>query len=462
MGFPASRSGRKQPLTKRACARIPSSSLLNCFLLLTLALSGCTGISVDRIEAFLQTSTPNPADATSAPTATQTATPQNQPTPTQTVNPADLQQLIIWVPPQMAPSAGNSAGSLLQSRLDQFTTKNPGVHITVRVKALTGPGGLLASLTAASTAAPRAVPSLILLSRADLESAALKGLIYSIDGLSKVAKDPDWYAYARQLSQVEGSTFGLPMAGDAMLLLYRPAKITTPAADWAGVLSNGQPLAFAAEDPNAFLTLDLYQSLGGKIEDDQHRPLLQPDTLASVFKLYSTGAQSGVFPFWLAQYQNDTSAWQAYSDQRSQWLVTWASSYLAQLPADTSAMPLPSLGSNGFALADGWLISLSDPIPERRAVSIRLAEYLVDSKFLADWTAAADYLPTRPTSLAAWSNQSQRSLLSQVVLSAQLRPTNDILAALGPVLEDATLQVLKRQTDPIQAAQAAAERITSP
>jgi multiple sugar transport system substrate-binding protein len=460
MGFTGSRSVFHPPLNKKAFAWFLRKSTLSCFLLLTLILSGCD--SLEQVESFLQTSTPNPADATLAPTLSQTVTPQNQPTPTGTVDPADLQQLTIWVPPQMAPSAGNSAGSLLQSRLDQFSSKNPGLHIIVRVKALTGPGGLLESLSAASAAAPRAVPSLILLSRSDLESAALKGLIYSIDGLSKAAKDPDWYAYARQLSMVEGSTFGLPMAGDAMLLLYRPAKITTVPTDWAGLLSKGQPLVFAAEDPNAFLTLALYQSLGGKIEDDQHRPVLQPDTLATVLKLYSNGAQSGVFPFWLAQYQNDSQAWQAYSDQRAQWLVTWASAYLQQLPADTSAMPLPSLGSNSFTLADGWLIALSDPIPERRPVSIRLAEYLVDSKFLADWSAAANYLPTRPTSLAAWSNQSQRGLLSQIVLSAQVRPPNDILSALGPVLDDATLQVLKHQTDPIQAAQAAAERLTSP
>ena len=461
MDFLASRSGCTQPKTKREFPRILGvSSLLSCFLLLSLILSGCN--SIDQLAYVIQSPTPNPPTATPVPTIVPTAEPQNQPTPTETVNPADLQELTIWLPPQMDPSSNNTGGNLLKSRLDQFAAQNPGVHINVRIKAQTGPADLLESLTAASAAAPRAVPSLVFLSRSDLESAALKGLIYSIDGLSKLAKDPDWYAYARQLSQVQGSTFGLPVAGDAMLLLYRPTKITTVPTNWADLISKGQPLAFSAGDQNAFLTLALYQSLGGKIEDSQQRPVLQPDTLATVFRLYSNGAQAGVFPIWLAQNQDDAAAWQVYSDQRAQWLVTWASTYLARLPADTSAMPLPSLGSNGFTLADGWVIALSDPIPERRALSIRLAEYLVDSKFLASWSAAADYLPTRPTSLAAWSNQSQRALLSQIVLSAQVRPPNDLLAALGPVLEDATLQVLKRQTDPTQAAQAAAARLTSP
>ena len=82
-------------------------------------------------------------------------------------------------------------------------------------------------------------------------------------------------------------------------------------------------------------------------------------------------------------------------------------------------------------------------------------------EFLASWTAAAGYLPTRPTSLALWPNQALQSLLSQIVLSAQLRPNNDLTSSLGPVLADATLQVIKGQTDPVQAAQAAAERLAT-
>jgi multiple sugar transport system substrate-binding protein len=423
------------------------------YTMLIMMSAGCNG---QFLPGFAAQSTPaiNP---TPGPSITPVPTLLSIPaTPT---NPAPTNLLTIWLPPQFAPAGGTPGGDLLQERLATFVEQNPGVKINVRIKASDGPGGLLDSLSTASAAAPLALPSLVILTRADMENAALKGLIFPVDGLSKTINDPDWYEYARQLAQVQGSTFGVPMAGDTLLLLYRPVKIGTPPVDWPGLLALGQPLVFPAEDPNASLTLNLYQSAGAQVEDSQHRPILDSEVLGKVLKLYADGAQSGVFPYWLAQYQTDAQAWQAYHDQRAQWLITWSSRYLTELPADTSAMPIPTLGNEPFTLANGWLVALSDPIPERRALSMKLIEFLTESEFLAKWSAAIDYLPTRPTSLAAWPNQSLRSILSQVALSARISPSNDLAASLGPILEDATLQVIKRQSDPVQAAQAAAEKL---
>ena len=86
----------------------------------------------------------------------------------------------------------------------------------MRVKAASGPGGLIESLSAASAAAPAVLPALVALSRSDLETAALKGLVFSLDGLTRIVDDTDWYAYARQLALIQGSAFGLPFAGDAI------------------------------------------------------------------------------------------------------------------------------------------------------------------------------------------------------------------------------------------------------
>jgi multiple sugar transport system substrate-binding protein len=183
--------------------------------------------------------------------------------------------------------------------------------------------------------------------------------------------------------------------------------------------------------------------------------------LTQVLKVYSDGSKAGVFPAWLAQYQTDGQAWQVYHEQNAQWLVTWTSHYLAESPADSTAIALPSLGPNRLSLATSWLWALSDPLPERRVAAMRLAEFLAQGDFLAEWTAAAGYLPTRPTALAAWPDQTVRTLISQIVLSAQLRPANDLTASLGPVLADATLQMVKRQGDAAQAAQAAAERLAA-
>jgi multiple sugar transport system substrate-binding protein len=428
---------------------------VNLFLLGSLwFMTGC-GVN---LPGWLQSKTATPTPPAPGQTATPVLT--SQATSKASATPSGPQTLVIWVPPQFDPAGGTPAGDKLHARLVSFENENLGFKVQVRVKAATGPGGLLEALSASSAAAPAVLPALVALPRSDLETAALKGLVYPLDSLSHQIDDPDWYAYARQLALIQGSTFGLPFAGDGLILLYRTAKMPDPPADWPAVIKAGLPVAFPAADSQAMTPLLLYLSAGGQVKDSQGRPELQVDPLTRVLNLVNDGVKGNVFPNWLAQYQTDGQAWQAYRDQRTQLLITWSSRYLADLPADTAAAPIPSLGSTPMTLATGWVWAVSAPLPEQRTAAVHLAEYLVNSDFLAQWTSAAGYLPTRPSALTAWTNQGLRALLSPIVLSAQVRPSNDLLLGLGPVLQDATLQVIKQQGDPAQAAQAAAERLS--
>ncbi len=105
---------------------------------------------------------------------------------------------------------------------------------------------------------------------------------------------------------------------------------------------------------------------------------------------------------------------------------------------------------------------MADPVPERRPAAARLAEYLTDSSFLAQWTAAAGYLPTRPAALEGWSNGVLKTVFSPITTSAQARPSTDLLASQGPVLKEAVLKMLKRESPPQDAAQVAADRLAAP
>ena len=194
----------------------------------------------------------------------------------------------------------------------------------------------------------------------------------------------------------------------------------------------------------------------------ERRPALQADTLTRVLRFIPAGSRQGVFPDWLSQADSDAQVWQAYQERRTNLAATWISHYLSESPPDTLAVVLPKGGEEPFTLATGWLWALSSSSPEKRQISVRLAEHLVDSGFLAQWTAAAGYLPPRPSSLAAWSNQSLQGLLSQVVLSAEARPSYDLLGSLGPVLRDSTLLVVKDQHNPEQTARTASERLKGP
>lgn len=430
-------------------------------------LAGCDLSAVTGRLPFNQTQASPTQPGLQAPTQSSVASTQS-PSPgvttTQTNTTASPPKLKIWLPPQFDPNGEGQANTLLKARLDAFLALNPGLQLDIRVKAPSGAGGLLDSLTATSAAAPGALPDLIALSRSDLEAATLKGLVYPLDGKINMTDDPDWFTYSRQLALIQGTPFGMPFAGDAMIIVYRPALVGKPPPDWNSLiqLKQNNVVAFPADDAQGFFTLALYQSTGAPIQDAQQRPVLNVDALSLVLKVIDSGAKAGAFPYWLSQYGSDAQSWQAFQDKRANLAVTWVSRYLSEMPADGAILSLYPVSKTAFTLADGWVWAVANPHPDQRKMAVGLAEFLVDGNFLARWTSAAGYLPTRPSALAGWTNQSLQSMLNQVEISAQLRPSDEIMVTLGPILQDATMQVLKGQSDPAQAAQTAADHLKGP
>jgi ABC-type glycerol-3-phosphate transport system substrate-binding protein len=346
--------------------------------------------------------------------------------------------------------------------LDEFMRLNPGVRVDVRVKTASGPGGLLDMLTTSSAAAPLAQPDLVALPREALETAALKGLLHPYDNLTKAMDGSDWFGYAGELARLQDSIYGLPFAGDALLLAYRPDIVELPPSDWAATLNTTTPLVFPAADPLASFTMAQYQANGGEIRDEQGRPFLDVDTLTQVLAFYAQAEQGGVLPYWLTQYQSDEETWEAFQEDRAGQVITWSARYLENLSPDTGAAQIPTPDGEAFTLATGWVWALATPRAERQELSVALAEFLIDGEFLARWTEAAGYLPPRPSALRGWSNETARESIQPIALSARLLPPADVLTSLGGPLGQAAVQVLKEQIDPLTAAQAAAGSLTGP
>ena len=363
----------------------------------------------------------------------------------------------------------------------------PGVEIDVRVKAESGPGGLYDSLAAANAAAPEARPDLIALPQDTLQASALKGLLQPYDGLTIAMSDPDWYEYARQLANLQTIQFGMPFAGDALLLAYRPSVVPTPAASWTALIEGQQPLIFAAADPHALFSLSQYQAAGGRTSDEQGRPDLNNEILTAVLDFLLQASQAEVLPGWVTELQAPADAWQAFQEGRADQAAVWASQYLpaasqalanpadpaeamdATLAAATLPSP-PSSESTGepLTLATGWVWALGNTHSSHHELSTRLAEFLTESRFLSRWTQAAGYLPPRPSALSGWQNPtdvegfSWQAQLQPILQSARLYPPIEVLTELGPVLQQATLQILTGQATPEDAARFAIEKLSTP
>lgn len=407
-----------------------------------------------------------PPAGSATPIPSETTLPTARLTPTKAVTTAVTapapQVLMIWIPPEFDPGAGTEAGDLLQAHLDEFTRRRAGVRIEVRVKAVEGPGGLLDALVSANAAAPLILPDLIALPRPMLEAATLKGLLQPYDDLSAVLDQPDWYEYARQLGRIQASTYGLPFAGDARVLVYRTGTISEAPKDWQDLIELPGPLIFPASSPRALFTLGQYQSAGGGVQDEQGRPHLDVEVLEGVLAFYRLAQELGALPFWLAQYETDQQAWDAYQSKQSNLVESTVAYYLSAEDTTNQVSLLFTQDGEPFSLATGWVWALASQRSDHLDDGAALAEYLVDPQFLARWSEAGGFLPTRSTALAGWEDKRLAAILEEVALSSNLEPATDLILEIGPALKEATLQILKDQADPRAAAQAAVDSLGAP
>jgi len=463
------------------------------FFLLILALAGCQAVPLP----FLQPQ-PTPATPTSAlPMASATPIQWVEAPSLETPSPQVPGVLRIWLPPQFDPAAQTRAAELLRIRLELFASLHPETRLEVRLKAESGPGGLLAALSAASVSAPLALPDVVALPHPVLEAAALKGVIYPLDGFAPPLDPADWYPYAYQLGYVQDRLYGLPFATDLLVMAYNPAELPSPPADWPALAVSGQALAFAAADPQALFTLFHYRSLGGMLLDAARRPTLDVEPLVQVLTAYQQANAGEVLPFWVSQFENDAQVWQALYSGEAHMGAVWASRFLNQAPQSAiplAAAQLPALGGQPYSLATGWAWALASPDPERQALASELIQFLSESDFLAVWDAASGYLPPMLSAMQSWQPNlpvistptphpytptptpaaaetaaptpppppSFLEMVSGLSVVAELLPPDDILAVLGPALRQASLDVLKQQASPEDAAGAAIAALGSP
>ena len=93
-------------------------------------------------------------------------------------------------------------------------------------------------LTVAASAAPSALPALMILDRNNMMTAVQKGLIFPIE--TKLFAEADsWFRYARESAVVDNVRYGIPVAGDPLVLVYRPALTGPDMNNWEEILTRG-------------------------------------------------------------------------------------------------------------------------------------------------------------------------------------------------------------------------------
>ncbi len=411
-----------------------------------LLLGGCSILS----GLSLLPTSPNPSPSNTEPPQSSPTQAVTAPSTTSTLQ-SEQNNLIVWVPPQFDPKSDSESGRLLQERLDEFINVHPGLTIEVRVKAESGQGGLLDSLSTTSAAAPSAIPSLVALGRLDMETAVLKGLILPWDGLIGTDFTQQLYPYASDLGSIQKMTYGLVFAGDALVMIYRPLQVGYAPESWNEYTSRGYPVIFPAGDPQALVATQMLLSLDTGEAASDGKTVVNQEDLKKSYLAINQGVTNQVFPYWLADYDTFDKGYQAFLDIKANYAVVWASSVINHLPENTELAPLPGVNAGSFTLANGWMWVLPNASEEKRQLIVALAEYLTDPQFLAQWTEAADVLPASKNILTQWQNQTGISVLDEIATSARIIPSNEYLSSISPILQEGVLGMVRGQINYLQA-----------
>lgn len=407
-----------------------------------------------------QPSAPTPLRHTPTPAALPLTNPT--PLPDGTASPSAA-ALRLWLAPEFGPSQASPAGVMMSDRLTAFQNAHPGVALVVRLKARSGPAGLIESLVAAHEAAPDTLPDVISLNNDGLHTAAVKGLVLPLDGLAAAPSTPPWYAFATAGARIDGSFVGMPFGSDTTVLAYRIDRYPSTPHSWNDVLTGPMPVLLPLADPSAQFTLGQYLALGGSLADASGKPSLDPSVLSDILNFYRDAWSSGVLPPSVRQLSDASATWQAFHGGGAAASAAALSTFAAaRSPRFESATLLPTRNGTGICLMDPWSWALVARDSVQRGLAVELIEWLSDPAFLGPWTHALGVVPSNQTVLDLWPSDSLTDVTSGLIPSAQLIPSPETLATFGPVFQAATNAVLSGSATPDQAAQDAAANLLRP
>lgn len=422
---------------------------------LGLLLAACTTASPTAGPSIAWTPTP-PAAGAVTPTP---ATPPPSATPA-----AGATTLRVWLPPDFAPDASISlGGKVLAAQLAQFEQAHANVVVETRIKAVSGPGGLLHALTTAYNVAPAILPNVIALNHDDLAAAAAAGLVLPLDKFFPSETLSDYYPFAQAMSRSEsGDWVGLPFAADAPVLVYNTNFYATSPLTWTTVATG--TLILPGAEGSALTVLDEYMALGGPIADGSGKLALNAEILAKALSFFSAAREAGILPMSTLAYSDSAATWQAFRDGHATLTITSAGHFLAEYDRAplAAATLIPAPGGKPLALAQGWSWAIVNTMPERQPEVAALLAWLNAPPQLSAWTQAAAVLPTRTSVLTRWAASPRVTFAEMALTQAQLQPADKILSVIGPPLQQALADVLNQRATTLSAAAAVVQAVDKP
>jgi len=376
-----------------------------------------------------------------APTAKPTDDAVVTPRPSETASPtpsAGVSELTIWLPPAFRSDSNSPGGNALNARIEAFESAHPGLSVAVRIKAAAGSGGLRDSLATAAAAAPGALPDLVALDQSNLRAAAIKGLVYPLDALLPADAWSADYPFARAAAVIDDRHFGLPFAGDAIVL----ANTLVPSAGpqrWEETYGWTQPVFLPLGDSRSLFLFFGYYAAGGEPMLTMAGAALQSVPLEEELVWLNSMRESGVLSLRSLQIDSFEASFLAIEN-----FGECAATLYSVATASGDFFPgyLPTPSGEKFSLATSWSWAVATPDPRRQTQAAELVAWLSAPQFLAEWTLVQGVIPPAAAVLDVWPAGARKTLLAGILENAQAFPDDEISAFAGPVLAKAARRVL--------------------
>jgi len=231
------------------------------------------------------------------------------------------------------------------------------------------------------------------------------------------------------LGHIQNIGYGLPFAGDALVLIHRP---TLEINSWEDILSSEEPLLFPLDTSRMLALLSIYVSAGGRLINEQGLPTLEEQPLTKALTLFQSGIETKTFS---ASLVESTGNQESIQVDDTGMLLNWAVNEWTR--GENVMQPVPGLGAAPHAFANGWMWALAGSNSENQQVATELAEFLLEDIFLNEWTRESGYLPTR-----IMPANDENAEINAVLESAHVLPSSEVVSTLGPILSQAVSRVL--------------------
>jgi hypothetical protein len=299
----------------------------------------------------------------------------------------------LWAVPAFAAPEGKQGrdGSSLMAALDTVASAEPRLEANVTLVPERGEAGIESLLRSTASAAPSALPDIVMLPMASLERAVAEGLVQPVpDSVPRERVEGSFpFALEAATGETDGTFWAVPFAVDVGHMIARDRPVPE---SWEQAMEEGAAVVVpSGTTPDAAALLTSVYLSGGGDAADMREPSV-PDLASAVAPLADSVA-AGVMT---AAESGETSrgAWNSFLLNKAPAAIVSAAVFASQqanFPALTWG-PLPSGKSPAPPSAWGWAFVITTRNAERAEVAGALIDQLTAPE-QRSWVFIADYLP---------------------------------------------------------------------